>query len=137
MYKFDSNTLSFYPHSMEESYKLSGTWPINGTDVSDYVYADFKLTDPPYGMQLGADGLGNPCWVPVPPPTPEEIFTQTEAKRKSLIAQVDSVSVIAWNSMEPELQAEWVAYRKELVALPKQPGYPSDVQWPTKPEMPE
>lgn len=136
MYRFNAANLSFYPYSMKSDYEASGTWPENGVDISEFVFADFKLSEPPVGTQLGSDPNGNPCWVPIPPPTPEEILAQTEGRRKSLIAEVDSISVVAWNSMGSEDQTEWVEYRKALVALPESEGYPMGVKWPVKPEMP-
>lgn len=136
MYKFVAATLSFYPYSLEADYRAAGNWPEVGVDVSDYVYADYKLKPAPAGTQLGADPSGKPCWVPIPPPTQEEILVAIEAQRKALIAEVDSISVVAWNSMTTESQSDWVKYRKELVDLPNAKGYPDGVVWPVKPEIP-
>jgi hypothetical protein len=30
--------------------------------------------------------------------------------------------------------SEWVAYRQALRDVPQQPGFPDNIQWPTKPE---
>jgi hypothetical protein len=32
------------------------------------------------------------------------------------------------------VSAEWVAYRQALRDIPQQPGFPDNIQWPTKPE---
>lgn len=133
MYKFNAANLSFYPYSLEQDYRAAGSWPETGVDVTDYVYEDFKIKPAPDGMTLGANAKGEPVWIPIPPPTQEELYAQAEAKRKNLIAECDSISVIEWNSMTPETQAEWVTYRKELVALPSQSKYPN-CAWPVKPE---
>lgn len=134
MYKFDGK--SFYPYSLKPDYEAAGSWPESGKDISDETHAEFSQ-QPPYGMALGKDGDGYPCWMPLPPPTPEEILVATESKRKGLIAEVDAISPVKWAGMEEADQAEWVAYRKALVAMPSQEGYPDKAIWPAKPEVTE
>ena len=40
---------------------------------------------------------------------------------------------LRWNGLTPEKQTEWAAYRQALLDVTKQPEFPYQVVWPTKP----
>jgi len=53
-----------------------------------------------------------------------------------LVSQVDPVvsNPLRWADMTAEKQGEWVAYRRALLDITAQAGFPHSVVWPTKPE---
>jgi hypothetical protein len=53
--------------------------------------------------------------------------------RNSLLQGSDVAVLRAYESGVP-VSAEWVAYRQALRDIPQQPGFPDNIQWPTKPE---
>jgi len=40
---------------------------------------------------------------------------------------------LRWGELNAEKQAEWIAYRRALLDVPQQTGFPNQVVWPTKP----
>jgi hypothetical protein len=69
---FSPSLLAFYAVELRAAYDLSGSWPGDAVDVTDQVWMQYIGT-PPDGMVLGADGLGQPTWVPLPePPAPTQ-----------------------------------------------------------------
>lgn len=133
MYKFDGKC--FYPYSLRGDYEASGTWPTKGTDVDEETWQKF-ICQPPEGCTLSADDDGMPYWGLLPPPTEEELAATVRAKRDGLlISDIDSISPVRWNSMVAGKQSEWSKYRQDLLDVPKQDGFPYEVEWPTKPPL--
>lgn len=58
---------------------------------------------------------------------------QLQAKLK-LDEVASSVSPLMWDAMSEAQRDVWRAYRQALMDVPQQPGFPYDIQWPTKPE---
>jgi hypothetical protein len=86
--------------------------------------------------QMDAD----PATAPYAPPTQEELdATAANAVRQQrdmiLTAHVDPVvtNPLRWADLSAEKQAEWAAYRRALLDITTQAGFPNDVVWPTKP----
>lgn len=46
----------------------------------------------------------------------------------------DRISPLWWASMTPAQQQAWLDYRQLLLDVTDQPGFPTDIVWPTKPE---
>lgn len=46
----------------------------------------------------------------------------------------DRISPIWWASMTPTEQQAWLDYRQALLDVSNQPGFPTSITWPTKPE---
>ena len=40
---------------------------------------------------------------------------------------------LRWADLSPEKQQEWADYRRSLLDLPEQEGWPHDIEWPIKP----
>lgn len=55
------------------------------------------------------------------------------AVRDNLLSQCDWVVTKAQEIGE-EVPQEWLMYRQALRDIPEQPGFPDDIDWPTKPE---
>jgi hypothetical protein len=74
-------------------------------------------------------------YLPPPAPTPEELAAQATAKRNQLLAESDWTQLPdARAAMGAEKAAEWDAYRQALRDITDQSGYPSEINWPVKPQ---
>ena len=53
-----------------------------------------------------------------------------------LTTEVDPIvtNPLRWDDLSTEKQDEWKAYRKALLDVTAQEGFPNEVVWPTKPE---
>jgi hypothetical protein len=58
---------------------------------------------------------------------------EARSKRNALIAQSDWVVARAFDTNQT-VPAAWATYRQALRDITSQPGFPSDIQWPTQPE---
>jgi hypothetical protein len=75
------------------------------------------------------------------PPTQEELDTATAKAVRAerdyrLASEVDPIvsNPLRWADLTAEKQAEWAAYRRALLDVTAQSGFPNSVVWPTKPE---
>ena len=52
-----------------------------------------------------------------------------------LFAEVDAISntPLKWQDLSEEKKAEWAQYRRDLLNITEQSGFPQNVIWPTKP----
>ena len=87
--------------------------------------------------QMDAD----PETAPYVPPTQEELdgaaALEVRAQRDGLLAaHVDPIvsNPLRWADLTTEKQAEWAAYRRALLDITAQSGFPHSVVWPAKPE---
>ena len=63
--------------------------------------------------------------------TAEQLASQARAERDLLLNQSDKqVLPDRWFLMSAEQQALWTAYRQALRDLPKQSGFPAEIDWP-------
>lgn len=53
--------------------------------------------------------------------------------RNNLLTRVDRVNPVWYASLTAEQQQELTTYRQLLLAVPQQSGFPTQVEWPTKP----
>jgi len=75
------------------------------------------------------------------PPTQAELdaaaAVQVRADRDNrLVTEVDPIvsNALRWADLTATKQAEWTQYRTDLLNVPDQAGYPTDITWPNKPE---
>ena len=75
------------------------------------------------------------------PPTAEELTAtaaaQVRADRDGRLTEVDAIAgnALRWADLTAAKQAEWSAYRTDLLNVPQQAGFPQTVTWPTEPEV--
>ena len=76
------------------------------------------------------------------PPTQAELDEQAAAmvrgQRDHLLAtEVDPIvsNPLRWADMTAEQQTAWSSYRRDLLDITAQEGFPHNVVWPTKPEV--
>ena len=74
-------------------------------------------------------------------PTQAELDAETAAQvrgeRDNILTTVVDPLVsnpLRWADLTAAKQAEWSAYRTDLLNVPQQAGFPHTVAWPTKPE---
>ena len=63
--------------------------------------------------------------------------TEVRAERDSLLSiGVDPLvsNTLRWGELTTEKQTEWTQYRRDLLDITDQSGFPRNVTWPTKPE---
>jgi hypothetical protein len=67
---------------------------------------------------------------PDPGPSEEQLAAQARSQRDALLSQSD------WTQVPdaPVDQAAWAEYRQALRDLPQQAGFPTEIDWPVKPE---
>jgi hypothetical protein len=87
--------------------------------------------------QMDAD-LDTAAYVP---PTQEELDaaaaeTVRAERDAKLASEVDPIvsNPLRWADLTAEKQAEWAAYRRALLDITEQSGFPHDLVWPVKPE---
>jgi len=62
---------------------------------------------------------------------------QVRSERDNILATVVDPLVsnpLRWADLTSDKQAEWSQYRADLLGVPQQAGFPTDITWPTKPE---
>jgi hypothetical protein len=68
-----------------------------------------------------------------PPPITAD---QVRAERDSLLVTVvDPIAgnALRWADLSAEQQQAWADYRRALLNVPQQSGFPANVNWPTRP----
>lgn len=65
-------------------------------------------------------------------PTPEQILADAKSKRDALLADTDWYVVRQAETGKP-VPTDVLAYRQELRDIDQQPGWPTEVNWPTLP----
>jgi hypothetical protein len=70
-------------------------------------------------------------YVPPPPPTTEELAAAARAERNALLATTDWTQAA---DVPQSTKDKWAPYRQALRDVTEQSGFPSDIQWPAKPE---
>ena len=75
------------------------------------------------------------------PPTQAELDAAAAAgvradRDNRLVTEVDPIvsNALRWADLTATKQAEWTQYRTDLLNVPDQAGFPTDITWPTKPE---
>jgi hypothetical protein len=58
-----------------------------------------------------------------------------QTRNSILFNEVDPIvsNPLRWSDLSQEQQQAWTNYRKELLDLPQQEGFPHEVQWPERP----
>jgi hypothetical protein len=74
------------------------------------------------------------------PPTQEELDEDERISVRiqrdmTLVIEVDPIvsNALRWGELTAEKQAEWTQYRRDLLDITNQAGFPHNVVWPTKP----
>jgi len=69
------------------------------------------------------------------PFTIEDVAHWARCRRdKFLQIHIDTMNPVRWESMTQTQRGEWVQYRQDLLDIPQQSEFPTNILWPTKPE---
>lgn len=136
-YKYSAKNDTFIPASFIAEYEEAGWDFSDAIDVDDDVYLEF--INPPAGKVRVAGKEGLPAWEDIPPPTKEQLIEQTEAKKQSLIAEVNTETEMLRAKLalgrikddEKALLNAWLDYLDELEAVDVSTA--PDIIWPVKP----
>ena len=64
----------------------------------------------------------------------DQLAKAIRMKRDALLKEyVDTINAVRWNGMTDDEKSAWTAYRKALLDVPEQEGFPETVIWPEKP----
>jgi hypothetical protein len=64
----------------------------------------------------------------------EDLEKIARIKRNRLLRNVvDKMNPIRWETMTQVQKNNWTVYRQQLLDIPQQPGFPTDIVWPVKP----
>ncbi|WP_329909911.1 tail fiber assembly protein [Serratia quinivorans] len=138
-YKFSATTTGFYPVSLLDSYEQAGTLPADLVDVTDKDYTTYT-GQAPDGKTRGSNKKGQPAWVDIPPPTPEQQRSQAVYRKRNGMAEASAVITplqdaldtgIATGEETRQLTA-WKTYRALLSRI--NPEDAPEIKWPDKPE---
>lgn len=92
-YLFSAYENAFFPTSLKHLYIDAGTWPDDGTEVSDEIFQVYSAMPPPGKIRGVVNGM--PAWVDLPEPTYEELLKLAEQQRQLLIDDaMQSLAVI-------------------------------------------
>lgn len=137
-YKYSAKNDVFIPASFIAEYEEAGWDFSDAIDVDDDVYLEF--INPPAGKVRVAGKDGLPAWEDIPLPTKEQLIEQTEAKKQSLIAEVNTETEMLRAKLalgrikddEKALLNAWLDYLDELEAVDVSTA--PDIEWPVAPE---
>ena len=107
-----------------------------------YGWIPYGLTDYDTDTTINNDevmALVGSSFATYVPPTQAELdaalVAEVRGQRDSLLTEVDNhvSNPLRWAELSYDAQADWAAYRKALLDVPQQAGFPANVTWPTKP----
>lgn len=109
----------------EDGWTLQPDW--RGTVYYTADGARHEITE--LGETPPADALDAP-----PAPTEDQLAVAARVKRDGLLRSVvDAINAVRWATMSAEEQATWTAYRRALLDVPDQAGFPTGIDWPAMP----
>ena len=66
------------------------------------------------------------------PPSEDEVRNERDNILRTVVDPLVS-NPLRWADLTSEKQAEWSTYRTDLLGVPQQAGFPTNITWPTKP----
>lgn len=138
-YIYSASQNMILPVSLKQIYVDAGTWPEDGTAISDEVAGEF-MGQYPQGKTLSHDEDGQPCWADIPPLPKEQQIAEAEEKKAFLISEVESETAmlrakLALERIRPDeetLLIAWLDYLDLLEAIDTSAA--PDIDWPQKPQ---
>lgn len=85
------------------------------------------------GKRIEAGVLVDYAPPPIQPDSTEVLSARARALRDALLAECDWAAIRAAEIGEP-MPEQWLAYRQELRDITKQPGFPTQIDWPERPK---
>jgi hypothetical protein len=125
--------------------RLANGWIDCEIDHPNFGWIPFTCNPNDTGAQFDVAALhaqmdADPDTAAYVPPTQEELDAAAaaivrEERDRRLTSDVDPIvsNTLRWADLTAEKQAEWAAYRRALLDLTAQSGFPHSVAWPTAP----
>ena len=126
--------------------RLANGWIDCEIEHETYGWIPFTCDPNDNGAQFDTAALhatmdADPATAAYVPPTQEEIdaaaASDARTQRDTLLAtQVDPVvsNPLRWADLAADQQAAWATYRRALLDITAQSGFPHDVVWPVAPQ---
>jgi hypothetical protein len=126
--------------------RLANGWIDCEIEHPDHGWIPFTCNPNDTGAQFDVAALhaqmdADPATAAYVPPTQEELDAEAagavRAERDTKLAsEVDTIvsNPLRWADLTAEKQTEWATYRRALLDITAQAGFPHSVVWPTKPE---
>lgn len=137
-YGYSAKTNTFYFIENQKGYAKYGNWPDDVKPVSDALWEKYCVQGP-VGKTRGSGKDGLPCWIDIPPPTPEEARRDAEYRKRQRMDKAtyamaplqDAVDLDMATDAEKAALRAWKKYRVWLnrVDISTAP----DIDWPEVP----
>ncbi len=126
--------------------RLANGWIDCEIEHETFGWIPFTCSPNDTGAQFDVAALhaqmdADPATEAYVPPTQEELDAAAAAAVRAdrdykLASEVDPIvtNPLRWSDLTAEKQAEWATYRRALLDIAAQSGFPNSVVWPTKPE---
>jgi hypothetical protein len=88
-----------------------------------------------YAQIMGGDAGEIEDYTPPAPPTTEYLAEMARNERNSLLRYLDTIltNPLRWAAYSDEQKTVIAKYRQDLLDLPQQPNFPTEIAWPTSP----
>lgn len=105
--------------------------------AQDFISYDNLILAPDHSGGIGwtwtENGWYNPRAVVY---TQEQKAERARKKRNMLLKKyVDSINPMKWESLSEEQKTAWTTFRRALLDIPQQEGFPNTIVWPEKPSQ--
>lgn len=136
---FSAQNLAFYDDELREGYyEQFDAWPDDAVLMNDKEAAEYCGVTSPTGKTLSSK-KGRPIWVNLPPKSKEQLISEAESKKQSLLVEAnnlisplqDAVDLDMATEEEIALLKEWKKYRVLLNRIDT--SLAPDIEWPQKP----
>lgn len=140
VYLYFNPTASFIPeHWRTDGTYTDETWPSDAILLTPEESDTYWKVSPPEGKQLGTTPDGRPCWVDIPPPSPEEQVAHADTIKSSLQREAEDAikplerakSLGIATPQELVLLTEWEKYSVYLMRVDTSTA--PNITWPVKP----
>lgn len=138
-YVYSAANNAFFPVELRSTYDSAGTWPSDGVDVNDTMFAEFSGMAPEGKIRAaGANGL--PCWVDIPPPSVDEQIAAATTEKQIRIAVANAViepltDAIEFNMATDDERQRYDEWRRYRVLLTRVKTDVVPVNWPPQPAV--
>ena len=109
--------------------------PRNAVKITDEVY-HHVLEEQSKGMMIVPCEIDGVKVVPQPPLTPEQLSEFIRKDRDDLLIELDGLvnNPLRWSGYSEVYKTALSDYRKALLDIPQQQGFPTEVVFPTLPK---
>lgn len=109
--------------------------------IEKTMWVDGEYTPGPEWIEVQSDATGwnGLEWDPIGGALvdPDALLAaQVRSERDNILERVVDPIVtnpLRWVDLSEDKQAEWTQYRRDLLDITEQEGFPNEVTWPTKP----